>query len=160
MGMPFFKAYSEGILRGSLAYSDETTQLIWIKLLAIANETRDRDGYLRYSEGHPYTKEYIAEMCHVSVKVLTKSLDQFSKDIRNNIPRIVTASDGSIKLSNFIKYQAKPERKPKEPMPKNQKEGMVRSLVNQMPEVAEDTLTRDFGRTIITNRGEIRDGSK
>jgi len=155
MGMPFFKAYSEGILRGSLAYADETIQLIWIKLLAIANETRDRDGYLRYSEGHPYSKEYIAEMCHVTVRVLNKSLEEFSKDIRDNTPRITIAKDGSIKLSNFIKYQAKPERKEKERMPEEQKRGMQRSINNQFPENARDDLSQGFGDKIISKHGEI-----
>lgn len=155
MGMPFYKVYSDGILRGSLADADNTVQLIWLKLLAIANETKNRDGYLRYSEGHPYSFNYIAETCHVSVDELQKALDLFNKDIRDNIPRISIVADGSIKLNNFLKYQKKPEPKKRQPMPDTQKEGMLRRLVNLKPNTAIDVLSHDFGHTVVDKNGEV-----
>jgi hypothetical protein len=153
--MPFFKAYSEGILRGSLAYANETTQLIWIKLLAIANETRERDGYLRYSEGHPYSKDYIAEMCHVPISKLNKALDEFFKDTRNNIPRIVIANDGSFKLSNFIKYQAKPERKPREPISEAQKDGLTLQRMGLKNELIVQGATINGMQVTSKKTGEV-----
>jgi hypothetical protein len=94
-------------------------------------------------------------MCHVSVRVLDKALEQFSKDVRNNIPRIIITKDGSIKLSNFIKYQAKPVRPEKERMPENQKRGMQRSINNQYPENARKDLAQGFGDVILSKHGEI-----
>jgi hypothetical protein len=155
MGMPFFKAYSEGILRGSLSSSDDTIQLIWIKLLAMANETRDRDGYLRYKKGSPYTNKYIATVCHVTIDELEVALREFKNDIRDGIPRICYAEDRSIFISNFKKYQDKPERKPKEKMPENEKRGMHRRLNNEHPEQAIEDLGQGFGYSTVDKNGEI-----
>lgn len=110
MGMPYFKAFSEGILRGSLANADDIVQLIWLKLLAMANETRNRDGYLHYAPGRPFTLSFIAMTCNVGMEELLVSLGEFENDIRDGEPRIKTAEDGTIYLTNFWKYQSKPER--------------------------------------------------
>lgn len=152
--MPFFKTYSEGILRGSLAYEDNTIQLIWIKLLAMANETRDRDGYLRYSEGHPYSKKYIVQTCHVTDKELDKALKAFKNDIRDNVPRILIAKDGSIFISNFKKYQDKPIKERKL-MPQSQRNGMQTRLNTENPEHAMDDLNNQGYGTFKKVTGEI-----
>ncbi len=156
MGMPFFKAYSEGILRGSLSDSDYRIQLIWIKLLAMANETRDRDGYLRYKKGSPYTNKYIATVCHVTIDDLEIALREFKNDIRDGTPRICYADDRSIFISNFKKYQDKPERKPKEKMTDNEKRGMHRRMNNEHPEQSMEDLSQGFGiGTYKKSTGEI-----
>jgi hypothetical protein len=103
--MDWLKLDSKGILRGSLAQSDYTTQLIWIKMLAMANETRDRDGYLRYAEGKPYSLEYIAQICNVTMDELKNAIDLFEDDIRDGKSRVSFTDDGSLFLSNWNHYQ-------------------------------------------------------
>ena len=103
--MDWLKLDSKGILRGSLAQSDYTTQLIWIKMLAMANETRDRDGYLRYAEGKPYSLEYVAQICNVTMDELKNAIDLFEDDIRGGKSRVSFADDGSLFLTNWNHYQ-------------------------------------------------------
>jgi hypothetical protein len=109
--MDWLKLDNKGILRGSLAQSDYTTQLIWIKMLAMANETRDRDGYLRYAIGKPYSLEYIAQICNVTMAELENAIDLFEDDVRAGKSRIQFAEDGSIFLSNWNYYQTSSEKR-------------------------------------------------
>lgn len=107
--MEWFKAYQDGLLRGSLCSANNTTQLIWVKLLAIENETRLRDGWLHYAPGKPMTREYIAMVCQVTIEELEEALREFSGDLdRAGHPRIEIAKDGDIFIKNWEKYQAKP----------------------------------------------------
>lgn len=109
--MEWFKAFQDGILRGSLCATNKTTQLIWIKLLAIENETRLRDGWLHYAPGRPMTREYLAMVCQVTVEELEEALREFQSDFdRGGHPRIEIAETGEIFIKNWEKYQAKPER--------------------------------------------------
>ena len=116
--MDWLKLNSKGILRGSLARADNVTQLIWIKLLAMANETRDRDGYLRYKEGEPYSLEFIAQNCNVTANELAVAIDDFLDDVRDDTSRIEYSPDGSIKLNNWKKYQDKPQKAVEELTPR------------------------------------------
>jgi len=109
--MDWLKLDSKGILRGSLSAAPDTTQLIWVKLLALANETRDRDGYLRRKEGEPFTLLFIAEVCNVSISDLQAALCDFRDDVRDGHPRMEFADDGSIHLLNWEQYQHLPEDK-------------------------------------------------
>ena len=111
--MEWLKLYSKGILRGSLSQSDDTTQLVWVKLLAMANETRDRDGYLRYSVGVPYSWEFIAMTCGVTLDELTEAIAVFESDIRDGMARIGFGDDGSIFITNWEEYQGQVESKKK-----------------------------------------------
>ena len=106
--MDWLKLNSKDILRGSLARSDNVTQLVWIKLLAMANETRDRDGYLRYKKGEPYSLDFISTICNVEKNQLEIAIDDFMDDIRDGHPRVEYAEDGSLKLNNWSKYQNAP----------------------------------------------------
>jgi hypothetical protein len=120
MGMPFFKAYSEGVLRGSLASTDDSTQLIWFKLIAMANETRDRDGYLRFAPGKPYNKEYIIQALNTTQEKYDNAIKEFLGDVRNGHARIEVLDDGTIFLTNFMQYQSKPIKLIQEEEAKNQ----------------------------------------
>ena len=107
--MDWFKTYQDGILRGSLATTDRTTQLIWIKLLAVGNETRQRDGWLHFAAGIPMSRDYLASVCMVTTEELDEALRQFQGDLdRNGRPRIEIGADGDIYIKNWEKYQAKP----------------------------------------------------
>ena len=111
--MDWLKLHTTGILRGSLSASPNTVQLIWVKMLAMAGETRNRDGYLRLKEGEPYSMDYIATVCKVSVADLMDALTEFLDDVRDGHPRIEFADDGSIQIMNWESYQAVPEAKKK-----------------------------------------------
>jgi hypothetical protein len=109
--MDWFKTYQDGILRGSLSDTDHVTQLIWIKLLAIENETRQRDGWLHYQVGKPMSREYIAMVCGVTPKQLNDALEQYLGDRdKDGHSRIEIAADGDIFIKNWDKYQSKPEK--------------------------------------------------
>lgn len=109
--MDWFKAYQDGLLRGSLCATDNTTQLVWMKLLAVENETRLRDGWLHYAPGRPMTREYLAMVCQVTVVELELALQEFLCDLdREGHPRIEINAEGEIFIKNWEKYQAKPEK--------------------------------------------------
>ena len=109
--MDWFKAYQDGLLRGSLCATDNTTQLVWMKLLAVENETRLRDGWLHYAPGRPMTREYLAMVCQVTVAELELALQEFLCDLdREGHPRIEINAEGEIFIKNWEKYQAKPEK--------------------------------------------------
>lgn len=155
--MDWLKLNSKGILRGSMAASDNVTQLIWIKFLAMANETRDRDGYLRYAPGHPYSIEYIAEVCHVGVNEVQIAVDDFMDDVRDGMPRVEYTDDGSLKLNNWHKYQDAPPDKEAPPRLKSvlEREAITRRMTNQYPDSAREALGYGFQDTIIKKTGEI-----
>jgi len=109
--MEWFKTYQDGVLRGSLATTNNTTQLIWVKLLAIQNETRLRDGWLHYSPGRPMPREYLAMVCNVTLEELDLAIKEFQGDLdKDGHSRIDIAPDGDIFIKNWEKYQAKPEK--------------------------------------------------
>jgi len=109
--MDWYKAFQDGILRGSLSEAKYSTQIIWIKLLGIENETRLRDGWLHYAPGKPMTREYLAMVCHVTIDELNDALKDFLGDLdRQGFPRIEIAPDGDIFIKNWEKYQAKPDK--------------------------------------------------
>lgn len=148
--MDWLKLNTKGILRGSLARADNVTQLIWIKLLAMASETRDRDGYLRYREGEPYTLEFIAQTCNVTVNDLNIAIDDFMDDIRDGHARVEWASDNSLHLMNWEYYQKKPAEKELPPRIKSklENEAITRHYTNKCPDTARDTLVNGFGDNI------------
>lgn len=161
--MKWLKLDSKGVLRGSLARADIATQLIWIKLLCMANETRDRDGYLRFKEGEPYSLDYIATACGVTINQLGIAIDDFIDDIRDGHSRVEFAPDGSVKLNNWEKYQNQPPDKEAPPRLKEaaEKEAITRSLANQFPDAARDALDYGYRDTIINKDGVvIRDNLK
>lgn len=138
--MDWLKLNSKGILRGSLARSNNVTQLIWIKLLAMASETRDRDGYLRYKKGEPYSLDFIAQICNVSRNDLDIALDDFMDDIRDGIPRVEFAEDGSLRLNNWTYYQTRPVEEEASPRLRKAisdevKDNLTIERVNKKPEL-------------------------
>ena len=107
--MDWFAAHSTGILRGSLSEAPDTTQLIWIKLMAMANEAKDPfSGRLEFAKGKPYSRAYIAMMCRKTEVELDIALTEFQADISDDgVPRITIEPDGTIVLNNWSKYQPK-----------------------------------------------------
>lgn len=134
--MDWYKAYQDGILRGSLCRTNDTTQLIWLKLLAIENETRLRDGWLHFAKGSPMPHDYLAMVCGVSIEAFEVALDEFRGDLdKDGHSRIEEADDGDIFIKNWEKYQAKPER-----IAAKEQAIEKRKRTNERKEIATDAL--------------------
>lgn len=106
--MEWFKAYSRGILYGTSAIMSDLQMAIWWKLLSLANETKFRDGSLRFGESQPMPREWIASLFHRSVEQLNDCVEAFKQDINQDdgLPRLQEWDDGTLFITNFAKYQA------------------------------------------------------
>lgn len=138
--MDWFRAYSSGILRGSLSDASDEIQLIWIKLLAIESETKNRDGCLRFCEGKPYTDEYIATVCLKPVEAIKYAISAFEKDIdkQTKLPRVSRESDGSLRLNKWLIYQYEQEQEER----RRRRQGQVRTQIGIQIDEAKDLKDR------------------
>jgi hypothetical protein len=112
--MEWFVAHSAGILRGSMVNADDTTQLIWIKYMAMANEAKDPDsGRLEFAKGQPYPIEYIAMICRKTVDEVLLAEEHFMADLNRDgvTPRVMIEEDGTRVLSNWKHYQRRRDGK-------------------------------------------------
>jgi hypothetical protein len=112
--MEWFATYSSGILRGSMVNTDDTTQLIWIKYMAMANEAKDPDsGRLEFTKGQPYSIEYIATICLKPVDIILTAEDFFKTDMNKDgvTPRLLIEDDGTRVLTNWRFYQRRKDGK-------------------------------------------------
>lgn len=152
--MDWFKAYQDGLLRGSLARTDHTTQLIWVKLLAVVNETRCRDGWLHYKPGEPISRDYLATVCNVTREELDYAIMQFQTDLDvSGQARVIVSEDGTVFVKNWEKYQAKPDRlSKKEVAVEKAKETRRRQDSTAMAQVR---LTNELQVAIRTLQGEV-----
>lgn len=158
--MDWFKVYSRGILRGSLSQSSDIIQLIWIKLLALENETKFRNGRLEYIAGKPYSLDYIAMNCGIDKGLLEGILEEYKEDINpeNGTSRITIDDDGTIILNNWEKYQVSKERKEEKQQYaiRMTEEKRARYLANKYPGIVCDVILRDFGYEVRNKTtGEI-----
>lgn len=110
--MEWFATYSAGILRGSLSDADDTIQLIWIKLMAMANEAKNPDsGRLEFAPGKPYPLSYIATICMKTEGELRSAIDEFKADISlDGTPRVAIDTDGTLVLNNWGRHQCRAGR--------------------------------------------------
>lgn len=124
-GMPWFRAYAQSMLRGSVAHTMSLEeQMVWWKLLALARESKCGDGTLRFGWGVPMTRGWIAHECGCKPEVLDRVI-QFGMDDQNldgDGRRIKVWEDGTIELCNFRDYNPDSPRQitlpPEEPPPK------------------------------------------
>lgn len=115
--MDWFKVYSKGILYGTTAMMSDLEQATWFKMLSLANETKFRDGSLRFGENMPMTRAYLATLFHRSIEQLDSCIERYKNDVNidNSTPRLVEWEDGTLFITNFEKYQAPPDyAKPKQ----------------------------------------------
>jgi len=138
--MDWFRAYSSGILRGSLSDASDEIQIIWIKILAMESETKNRDGCLRFCEGKPYTDEYIATICLKPVQAIKYAIAAFEKDIdkQTKLPRVSREPDGSLKLNKWLIYQYEQEQDEK----RRRRQGQVRTQIGSQIDEAKDLKDR------------------
>lgn len=117
--MEWFATYSSGILRGSMVNADDTTQLIWIKYMAMANEAKDADsGRLEFAKGQPYPIDYIATICRKTVPEVLIAEEYFKADMNKDsvTPRLLIEEDGTRVLTNWRHYQKRRDGKRVAPM--------------------------------------------
>jgi hypothetical protein len=137
--MEWIKLYSKGILSGSLSRSDNTTQLLWVKLMAMVNETRQRDGWLHYAVGKPMERTRIAETCGVSLIELNTALAEFLNDKNTDgTARIYIKEDGDIFLTNWELYQSKPPREAAKEVAISKNKQKSNELGNQLEEATSE----------------------
>jgi hypothetical protein len=146
--LDWLKLSSNGILRGSLANSPDCIQLTWIKMLALMSETHFRNGRFEYAQGKPYSLEFIAMNCGISIRQLKECLKEYENDINpnTNIPRIQWDKETLI-ITNWMSYQSKPE--PKHiPLSVESKKAITRKLASSYPESAEYGIQMAQGKKL------------
>lgn len=167
--MEWLKLTSKGILRGSLAQSTDVVQLVWIKLLCLMNETKFRNGRFEYVTGKPYTLDYLAMNCGVTLPILEGCLCEFEEDINpdTNEPRIKYDDDGTLILVNWWQYQSKPEKIVAQEIAKakaketKRRQGLVADALLQAMNTMNARLKasryqiNEKGDVIDTNSGEV-----
>lgn len=114
--MDWFSIHTSGILRGSLSNADDTVQLIWIKLMCMANEAKNpATGRLEFAPGQPYPISYISTICRKTEEEIKNALEMFKLDISiDGTPRISIDTDGTICLNNWVMYQKRFQHKDKD----------------------------------------------
>lgn len=117
MGYDWIKLFTTKWLFGSGRTMTAEKRGVWVDLLALAAECKLRDGTLRFDTGQPMSREYITSILQISKELLDACLDVFSKDLNTDIDdgksRIEIWEDGTIKLTNFERYQSIPDKKEK-----------------------------------------------
>jgi len=106
--MQWLKLYADSFLDGSVSVTmalDE--QAVWVKLMCLASNCKVRDGTLRHGHGLPMPRAFIAERIQAPLEVLNRTIEICRQD-RNEFDdrhRIEILEDGTIKLTNWDKYQ-------------------------------------------------------
>lgn len=115
MGMDWIKLYTGKWLYGSGRTMTAEQRGVWADLLALAGETKFRDGTLRFDTDKPIPRSYISSLLRISLELLDTCLDIFSKDLNSDDgkPRISIWEDGTIELTNFERFQEVPDPKKK-----------------------------------------------
>ena len=104
----FHKIDTLGWLQGSIRIDMTSAQRgVWSDLIALASNTRMRDGTLRFAEDKPMPREYIANTLNITVEELNSCINVCIEDKNrdNTGHRIDIWEDGTIELMNFDKYQ-------------------------------------------------------
>lgn len=106
--LPWFKVDSTGWLIGSIRHDMDAAQRgVWIDLLALASECRERNGKLTFAPGKPMPIDYIASYLRIPVDLLQSTIDICTRDKNknDNHKRIEILDDGTIMIANYAQYQ-------------------------------------------------------
>lgn len=114
MKYSWFKVDTMGWLKGSIR--DDLTleqRSVWIDLIALASDCRDRNGRLQFAPGKPMPRKYIADILRISEELLNATVEACLQDKNkaNGRGRIDILQDGTIELTNFAHYQEKEKGK-------------------------------------------------
>lgn len=110
--MEWIKLYTRKWIWGSGRTMTPEKRGVWIDLLALAGESKLRDGTLRHDINQPMKKEWIASVLMLDMETLNSSLEAFKADINSDDgdARIKIWEDGTIQIVNWDKYQNKSEK--------------------------------------------------
>jgi hypothetical protein len=112
---PWIKLWTRGWLTGTIRGNmTPAERSVWADLLAMANESRVR-GTICRAKGVPYERSYLANYLDVPIELLNSTIEKClgDKNAQDDLHRIEVSADGCIVISNWQKYQAKPEGKGK-----------------------------------------------
>lgn len=104
----FHKIDTQGWLQGSIRTDMNLAQRgCWSDLIALASNTRMRDGTLRFAEDKPMSREYIANVLNITIEELNSCINVCVSDKNkdDDSHRIEIWEDGTIELKNFGRYQ-------------------------------------------------------
>lgn len=170
--MEWVKLSSRGILRGTLSQSRDVVQLVWIKLLCFMGETKFRNGRFEYGKGRPYTMDFLATNCGITLTIFEGCIEEYKEDINPDTgePRVRVEKDGTLVLVNWERYQEKPEKvkakeealakaKETKQMRENRDDMILRTLneLNRKVGSQRYELTPDGKQILDKTTGEIRD---
>lgn len=110
--MDWIKLYTQKWIWGSGRMMTPEKRGIWVDLLALAAESKFRDGTLRFEVGQPMPMRWIASTLMIDEDMLKAALEAFKADVNadDKLPRIQVWDDGTIQITNWDKYQGKPEK--------------------------------------------------
>ena len=113
--MDWLKLYTAKWLYGSGRTMTAEKRGIWADLLALAAETKFRDGSLRFDVNQPMPLTYIAGVLMLDMESLKAAIACFKADVNmdDGKARVEVWEDGTIMLNNFERYQATPDGKGK-----------------------------------------------
>jgi len=113
----FCKIDTGGWLDGSIRMDLTPAERgVWMDLISLASETRERDGTLNFAPGKPMSKEYIANRLRIPLDLLESTIKACKKDSNkenNGVQRIMEYPDGTLYLPNYMHYQAVPRNRSK-----------------------------------------------
>jgi len=167
--MPF---YTGKWIYGSTCLHTTAQRGVWASLMALANETKLRDGTLRHDVGKPMARDYISAVLHIDKKELDESIEFFGKDKNadDGKGRIEIWEDGTIELTNFKKLLQRMSggKKEKKVKTEEQRDNITVSSVALKPHLGVkglhcadkrnlDNKTREFveGHIVDKETGEI-----
>lgn len=109
--MDWIKLHTRGWLYGSCRVMSPEKRGIWVDLLALAAETKFRDGSLRFEKDRPMPRDWIANQLMITRDQLDIALGAFQADINidDGLSRVQIWEDGTIFITNWDKYQGKPD---------------------------------------------------
>ena len=143
----WFKIDTDGWLQGSIRIDLTPEQRgIWIDLLALASNTRLRDGTLRFAPDKPMPRDWIANNLRIPLESLNSTITacQLDKNKEDGRSRIEVWDDGTIEITNFARYQAIPPEKTRPREDSRARElrerHLTRQLAKQYPDEAQDAL--------------------
>ncbi len=107
--MDWIKFYTSKWLFGSGRNMTPEKRGVWADFMALAAETKLRDGTLRFDVGQPMPREYIASVLRIPPETLDACIDVFAKDLNtdDHHPRIKIWDDGTIELTNWERFQGR-----------------------------------------------------
>ena len=145
MAYPWFKVDTAGWIKGSIRIALTPEQRsVWIDLLALAADCRMRDGTLRFAEGKPMGRDYIANVLRIPLELLNTAIEACCDDrnVNDDRHRLEVWDDGTIEIVNWNRYQSIPFHQIREtPEERHLRiERQTRQYIRQYPDVAREAL--------------------